>query len=280
MNNCLGAIIGSGERMVIRMKFKDAVWKKNGKNKHKTSFWKDSAELLLDLFYPPSCPLCDEILKKGEKYCCKECGQKLPWIGADYCLKCGKPVSDDTQEYCPDCLKFEHYFDQGTAPFVYKGDLRHSIYRMKHENRRDYIDFYAWVMAASCKRYLNVWRPDLILAVPMQKKRKRKRGYNQSELLGKKISQYLDIPFEKDVLQCTRQTEEQKTLGRKERMKNLRGSFSVKKELNGIQNVLIADDVYTTGSTMDEISRVLKQAGVKHVFFVVLCTGKGKNLYP
>lgn len=265
---------------MIRMKRREHSYEKRRTDFGLKNLWRDSAEILLNLFYPPRCPLCDAVLKNGEKYCCRNCFQNLPWIGSEYCLKCGKPVSDDTKEYCSDCLKYEHYFDQGTAAFVYKGDLRHSVYRMKHENRRDYIEFYAWIMAASCKRYLNVWHPDLILSVPMQKMRKRKRGYNQSELLGKKISQYLGIPFVKDVLQCSRKTEEQKTLGRKARMKNLYGSFFVKKDLNGIQNVLIIDDVYTTGSTMDEISRTLKQAGVKHVFFVVLCTGKGKNLYP
>lgn len=268
--------IGSGERMVIRMKTNSSKKRMTERN----SFWRDSAEILLDLFYPPRCPLCDAILKRNETHCCRACFQRLPWVGENYCLKCGKPVSDDTKEYCPDCLKYEHYFDQGTAPFVYHGDLRRSIYRMKHENRRDYIDFYAWSMAVSCKHYLDRWKPDLILPVPIQKNRKRKRGYNQSELLGRKISRYLSIPFDSDVLQCIRKTDEQKMLDRKARMKNLKGSFAVKKNLKGIQNVLIVDDVYTTGSTMDEISRVMKQAGVRHVFFVVLCTGKGKNLYP
>ena len=250
------------------------------KKNNKRTIWKDSAEILLDLFYPPRCPICDRILKRQEKHCCQECMSGLPWIGKQYCLKCGKPVAGDTQEYCPDCQKYEHFFDQGTAPFVYSDALRHSIYRMKHENRRDYLDFYAWTMAAACRRYLRSWRPQLILPVPMHRKRKRKRGYNQSELLAKKISRYLGIPYDAELLKCVRETGEQKTLGRRERMQNLKGSFSVTKELNGIKNILLVDDVYTTGSTIDEIGRTLKDAGAERVFFVVLCTGKGKILYP
>lgn len=254
--------------------------KHSTKTKERGNIWKDSAEILLDLFYPPRCPICDSILEKEENYCCRTCFQNLPWVGREYCMKCGKPVAGDTQEFCPDCLKYKHYYDQGTAPFVYTGQLRHSIYRMKHENRRDYLDFYAWAMAAACRRFLRIWMPDLIVSVPMYKKRKRKRGYNQSDLLGKKISQILGIPYNAECLVCTRKNSEQKMLNRQERMQNLKGSFSIKQKVTGVENVLVVDDVYTTGSTIDEISRILKAAGIKRVFFVVLCTGKGKNLYP
>ncbi len=233
--------------------------------------------VLLDFLYPPRCPVCDGILKTSLQRCCDDCRKSLPWIHGVVCMKCGKPVGDETQEYCSDCRKTKHFFDQGTAPFTYSGGIRRSVYRMKFENRRDYLDFYAESMSAACAGYLERWRPDLILPVPMHRSRRRKRGYNQSELLAERISRLTGIPCDCEVLRCIRKTSAQKSLGRRERLRNLQGSFEVCGMFREGARILVVDDVYTTGSTMDEISRVLKNAGVRYVYFVVLCTGKGKK---
>ena len=108
-------------------------------------------------------------------------------------------------------------------------------------------------------------------------KEKRCRGYNQAELLAEEISRLTGIRAEKNVLRCTRMHSEQKMLSRKDRRKNLKGCFAVSEECQKqFARVLLVDDVYTTGSTLDEIADVLKRAGVKQIFFVVLCIGKGK----
>lgn len=116
----------------------------------------------------------------------------------------------------------------------------------------------------------------MIAAVPMHRSRRRKRGFNQAELLAKKISLRTGIPFDRKMLRCSRKAGEQKTLNRKERLSNLRGCYEVGSKIPKGKRVLIVDDVYTTGSTMDEISRILKKFGAESVYFVVLCTGKGK----
>lgn len=192
------------------------------------------------------------------------------------CMKCGKPVGQET-EYCEDCQRQKHIFSQGTAAFTYSDGLPNAVYRMKFQNRRDYLDFMADAMTLALKRQLLFWKPQLILPVPMHWKKRARRGYNQSELLAKKISERIGIPIEKNWAVCVRRTGEQKRLNRRERQKNLRDSFQIQTDFTGIQRVLLADDVYTTGSTMDELARVLRAEGVLEIYFVVLCTGKGKK---
>ena len=191
-------------------------------------------------------------------------------------MKCGKPVLKE-QEYCGDCGRQQHFYRQGAAAFTYSDGLKDALYRMKFLNRRDYIDFFVDAMVMALQRKLNYWKPQVILPVPMHWKKKARRGYNQAELLACEISRRTGIPVEKNYIRCIRKNSEQKRLNRKERQKNLKGSFQVCKDLDGITRVLIVDDVYTTGSTMDELASTLKAAGIKEVYFILLCIGKGKK---
>lgn len=231
----------------------------------------------MNLLYPPRCPICDEVLDIRWKRCCPSCAKALPWVGENACMKCGKPVGDEGQEYCEDCQKQAHYYDRGVAAFTYTGALRHSVYRMKSSNRREYVPFFAESMSRVLVQYLPRWRPEAILPVPMYPRKRRSRGYNQSELLAEEIGRLTGIPVENTLLYCTRMVRPQKTLNRQERMKNLRGCFAVRGGFSPFRCVLLVDDVYTTGSTMDELGRVLRKSGVQFIFFVVLCTGKGKK---
>lgn len=234
-------------------------------------------KLILSLLYPPRCPICDGLQKIGDFGCCDSCSKDLPWVRKARCMKCGRQLADEEAEYCSDCRKQEHCFDEGTAAFTYSGRMRDSVYRMKFQNRRDYLPFYAAAMARALEGCLERWRPEVILPVPMHPKKKRRRGYNQSELLAKELAGLTGLPMEKDMLRCIRLTADQKKLGRRDRQKNLRGSFAVEESFGGYQRVLLVDDVYTTGSTVDELSKILKRRGVQRVYFVVLCTGKEKD---
>lgn len=234
-------------------------------------------EHLLDFLYPPRCVLCDEVLRKGEHGCCSDCTALLPRVREPLCMKCGKPVGSAPEEYCEDCRAQEHYFDRGVAAFTYTGAMKSSVRRMKFSNRRDYIPFFAESMVQALRPHLPLWSPQLILPVPMHPRKRRQRGYNQAELLAGRISRLTGIPVDTDLLYCTRLTQSQKELGRRERLENLRGSFAVCEPFPDVSRVLLVDDVYTTGSTLDEISRVLRAHGAESVFFVVLCTGKGKK---
>lgn len=132
-------------------------------------------------------------------------------------------------------------------------------------------------MEKQSRAYLKRWNPQLIIPVPMHPRKKAARGYNQAELLAEKLSEQTGIPYEDQLLVCIKKTKVQKTLGQKERRRNLHGSFRAAGRIRNLDRVLVVDDVYTTGSTMDEIAGTLKAAGVRTVYFLVLCTGKGKN---
>ncbi len=236
-----------------------------------------TGEILLDLLFPRRCPLCDGILAEKERLCCRECEGKLPWVRGPVCMKCGKPVSGGEQELCGDCRVIRHSFDRGAAAFTYTGEMRQSVYRMKFENRRDYLDFYGEAMARSGARLLERWRPEALVPVPMHWRKKRLRGYNQSELLAERVSRITGIPVDKDLLRCRKYTRSQKVLSRRERLRNLSGSFAVREAGRLPRRVLVIDDVYTTGSTMDAVSGALKDAGISQVNFLTLCIGKGKK---
>ncbi|MCD7746041.1 MAG: ComF family protein [Lachnospiraceae bacterium] len=232
------------------------------------------------LLYPPRCPLCDQIRPaRSAQYnlVCESCRPSLPWISEPACMKCGKPLAREESEYCEDCMRTRHLFDQGRAAFAYSGALRHSVYRMKFQNRRDYLDFYAEAMVRAGQRCLELWHPQVIVPVPMHWKKRATRGYNQSELLAVRISRLTGIPCDKKLLRCIRYTGNQKELNRRERLQNLKGSFAVRMPEPSQERVLLIDDVYTTGSTMDEAARALRDAGVRQIYFLTICTGKGKR---
>lgn len=229
------------------------------------------------LLYPPRCPGCDTVIRPASiSYCCSDCRNKLPFIHHPYCFKCGKPIKK-TEEYCPDCRKTRHEFDQGRAAFLYLSIMKRAVYHMKFMNRRDYLDFFAAAMTECVQKNLPAWKPEVILPVPMHSSKLKSRGYNQSELLATRIADLTGIPVNNSLLYCARKSGEQKTLSREERRRNLQGCFKVKKDQEIPVRVLLIDDVYTTGSTMDELARILKLAGVREVYFLVLCAGAGMS---
>lgn len=238
---------------------------------------KRAGEKGLDLLFPRRCPLCDRILRREERLCCQECEKKLPWVQAPTCMKCGKSISQGERELCEDCAGICHSFDRGAAAFTYTGALRKSVYRMKFQNRRDYLDFYGEAIALAGEGLLAQWKPQALVPVPMHWRKKRSRGYNQSELLAEKVSRLTGIPVDRGLLICVRYTRSQKVLDRRERLQNLKDSFVVRQGEAIPQRVVVIDDVYTTGSTMDAVSRALKDAGISQVNFLTLCIGKGKK---
>lgn len=235
-----------------------------------------AAEEFLELLYPRRCPICQKILDRKEKLVCEECGRKLPYIREPLCKKCGKPLTRREQEYCPDCETGRHHFTEGRSIFLYEKELRHSVHRMKFENKREYLDFYAWAMARAGKDFMDRIRPAVLMPVPMHPGKRRERGFDQSRILAEKLGKLTGISVDARSLTRNRFTLPQKDLDVRERKRNLRGAFSVKKGSLLREPVLLIDDIYTTGATMDEIARTLENEGIKRIYFLALCTGKGK----
>ena len=147
---------------------------------------------------------------------------------------------------------------------------------MKFENKREYLDFYAWAMARAGKDFMDRIRPAVLMPVPMHPGKRRERGFDQSRILAEKLGKLTGISVDARSLTRNRFTLPQKDLDVRERKRNLRGAFSVKKGSLLREPVLLIDDIYTTGATMDEIARTLENEGIKRIYFLALCTGKGK----
>ena len=148
--------------------------------------------------------------------------------------------------------------------FVYDGIIRKKIIKYKFLNAPYLYYFFASVILDDLKLIEYIKKFDIIIPVPIHKKRKKKRGYNQSELIAKVISQKLDIQLQLNVLYKIRNNLPQSTLNQAERKYNAKNVYILKnKELIENKNILIFDDIYTTGNTVNECSKILKMAGAK-----------------
>lgn len=226
---------------------------------------------ILDIFYPRCCPVCQKILKDQRRMICPECEKKLRPIGHPRCYKCGKPIEEG--EYCKDCQKHTHIFDQGRGIFVYDGTMRRSVTRYKYYGCREYGDFYAKAMYRYAWKNLNQWKPDLIVPVPIHKSKERLRGFNQAAYLAERLGCYTGIPVDTVLVQKVVKTKSQKKLNAMQRRKNLEKAFLVTKNIRG-KDILVIDDVYTTGSTIDAMAGCLRKRGAKNIYFLTVCIGR------
>lgn len=229
----------------------------------------------ISLVFPRRCAICDEARPFQKEKICSACRKQLSYVREPRCKKCGKPINDDTAEYCRDCSDRYHDFDQGLSLFLHDKDIRKSLYGLKYKNKREYADFYAEEMAAAFGEAFELWKPEVMIPVPLHNKKLIKRGFNQSAVLAKKIEAFCGIPVDCNYLSRTKNTDAQKTLGKNERKKNLEKAFEISGLHNRYERVLLIDDIYTTGATIDSCAKVLKEAGVKRVFFVTASIGEG-----
>ncbi|MBO6016244.1 MAG: ComF family protein [Lachnospiraceae bacterium] len=201
-------------------------------------------------------------------YICPKCHDSLTCIEGNVCVKCGKPLTDRI-EYCTDCKKTFHLYDQGAGLYRYDA-IRQSIYRIKYGGRREYLDYYADELVEHLGEQIRYWDADAIIGVPLHRKRLQKRGYNQADELARRIADKMKLPFYKNYVLRVKNTSPQKGLDANERQNNLKKAFIIGQNVVKLKTIIVVDDIYTTGSTMDAIADVLKSAGVEHVYFVTL----------
>lgn len=236
-------------------------------------------EKILQILFPKTCPICGDILEKGREIC-PECKQRLIYIREPKCKKCGKPFDkreydSQTREYCGDCTKLPHSYEHGMAVFRYNEEIRESIFRFKYHNQRTYADFYGKEMAKSYGRYIQSLGIEVIIPVPLSKKKRRNRGFNQAELMANICGKQLGIPVDCGKLLRFRDTVPQKELNHIERRKNLKNAFIIEKNDVKYKKILLVDDIYTTGSTIDACAEMLRQDGAEKVYFISLSIGAG-----
>ena len=189
-------------------------------------------------------------------------------------MKCGKQLSDEEQEYCKDCAEREHYYKQGRALFGYR-TIDRAIYKFKYKGRKEYGEILGEEMAYFLGDYIRRIKPDALIPVPMYSAKKRVRGYNQAEVLAKMLEKHLNVPVRADLVKRVKNTRALKALNRKERLNNLKNAFILEGNSVKLKTIIIVDDIYTTGSTIDAVAEVFQKAGVKNIYFVTLAIGEG-----
>lgn len=229
--------------------------------------------ILLDLLFPRRCPVCDSVQPLG-RVICPSCKDKLMVIGSPHCRKCGKPITDVRQEYCGDCQENLHFYKCGRAVYTYPC-LRQAIYRFKYKGRYEYAQFFGTEMAKVLGTEIKSWNPDALIPVPLHRSKKRARGFNQAEALARVLGKQLEIPVNTSLIKRVKRTVPQKQLNRQLRQNNLKKAFKICRNDVKLSTIIIVDDIYTTGSTVDAMAQVLLDAGIKNIYFVALAIGRG-----
>ncbi|MBD5500173.1 MAG: ComF family protein [Lachnospiraceae bacterium] len=229
--------------------------------------------VIQDLVFPRRCVVCDEITDSLGKGVCSKCVSKIVYTGGSVCMKCGKQLKGEG-ELCTDCARKKHKYVQGVALYDY-GSMADSIFRFKYSGRQEYALFYGLDFYERYGRWLKVIRPDALVPVPLHPSKKRVRGYNQAELIAKAISKLSGIPVNVELIVRKRKTLPQKNLSGQERQNNLKKAFKIYRNDVKLITIVIVDDIYTTGSTIDAMTETLMSAGIQKVYYMALAVGRG-----
>jgi ComF family protein len=193
---------------------------------------------------------------------CQSCYQSLPFI-QHACAQCALPLEGGSRpdSLCGRCLKHPPAFDHSLSLLRYENKVVQLVTRYKFHDSLSYSRLLAELLLNAL---VKVEKPDCIMAVPLHGKRLYQRGFNQSHELAKIIAKKLDVPLTSKAVLRIRETEQQTGLDAKQRRRNIRGAFAVAEPIK-YKHVALIDDVVTTGSTVNELARVLKKAGVQTV---------------
>lgn len=231
---------------------------------------------LISLLFPRRCPVCGEIVIPEGELICSLCIKKLSFVKQPVCKKCGKEVTAMETEFCLDCTRHKRSFEYGRALLNYDEKAGHSMAQVKYRNKREYLDFYGEAICIRYEQVVGRMDADALVPVPVHPSRKRQRGFNQAQILAERIGEKMHIPICPALLVRNKKTVPQKQLNPSERLKNLEEAFMPGIRPDCVKSVILVDDIYTTGSTMEACARALKKAGIINVYFLVICIGRGQ----
>ena len=226
----------------------------------------------VNFIFPPSCPLCNaRVETHGEL--CADCWTSFNWIDGAKCVKCGFPFASSfdlgPNMMCPTCAAGKCELDLIRSACVYDDASRAAMLPYKHAGRIQYARFMSRAMIWAL-RDTDI-KPDIVMPVPLARRRLFQRGYNQATLLAQPIARAFDVKM--DLSSVTRKYRE--NMGHKnsaQRAQNVHNVFTVRNmdKIRG-KKILLVDDVMTSGATFNELHRVLNEAGATAVYGVTFC---------
>ncbi len=210
--------------------------------------------------FPKKCIVCKQPPQENHP-CCQHCYDELPFQSLA-CHQCGQRFAADS-DYCGRCIDHPPAFDACFCPFQYKKVIKTHIQSFKYYEKPELAHNLAQLLKYELQAN-DIEYPELIIPVPLHINKLRHRGFNQSQLLANALGTSLDIEVAHNIIKKHKATEAQAGLTLKQRSKNLKKCFSVNKKINA-KSVVIIDDVITTGTTVNEISKILKRNGVNYI---------------
>jgi ComF family protein len=235
---------------------------------------KDILNYVSDIIFPRQCLACAEMLDQTvRQFFCSSCSDRINFITGNFCPICGIPFfnSPAGSHICGDCLGNRPYFAQARAVAGFETVIMDAIHKFKYSRSLFAGNALGCLMADFSFPDFVFSEYSLLIPVPLHIKRLRERGFNQSLLLAKEIGRKHKLPVNFSLLKRIKFTLTQTGLNKIEREKNIKGAFAVKdkKKVAG-RNIILIDDVYTTGATINECSRVLLKAGAQKVAVLTL----------
>ncbi len=232
----------------------------------------------LDLVYPRNCQLCETPLAEQEYgVICACCLEGAKWIEPPFCQRCALPFvgAVEGEFNCGYCKELEFHFTRAAAACLARGVVLDAIHHFKYNRRMYYGKHLAdWIVAAG-QRWVNWGEVDGIVPVPLHPRKKRDREFNQAEYLAEAVGEAFLKPVWKRALRRVRDTKTQTRLDAQQRRENLRGAFAPGRQAGSVkgQRIVLVDDVFTTGATLDACAKVLRVAGAADVRVLTVARG-------
>lgn len=227
-----------------------------------------------DIFFPMHCPVCDCVISRKRGLICPECRDIPRLVKAPRCVCCGKHLEEREAVCCHDCSGLRRSFERGVALYEY-ASVHDSIFAFKNLGRAEYAEFYGQELRRWLLPVIRKMRADAIIPIPLHPSKERRRGYNQAALLAREISAGCGVPVREDVLKRVKKTVAQKKMDHATRQNNMKKAFHMVQNDVKLKTVILVDDVFTTGKTLEEAASELKRGGTDKVYFVALAIGKG-----
>lgn len=235
---------------------------------------KTLSEALLWPFFPSQCEACSKPVSPfPPRGVCGQCDEKIKRLGPPHCVLCGRTVQNEGVR-CASCFGESFGFDRAFACALYEGKMKELIHRYKFDGQKHLERFFSSMMLSFIRTYLKDGNYEVIAAIPMDRTKKQKRGFNQSELISARLAKALRIPETSGALRRTGARLSQSLLTKKERKTNAQDSFEIvnQKPFNS-KKLLLIDDILTTGHTASECAKALKKAGAQCVEVLACARG-------